>query len=232
MWLIDIWYLFAINFKSPYWNSPIFKFVILTALAVTIIFGGRKKISDILVNIDKKNYRKLKGAEAGLEGENLVWGELNKILKDDEKIYQNLKLNPNDKYDFDFVIVSPRKGVIILEVKDWSGTTTFYRNNIVRVDLNGKKRNKTDWEDPRKRINHNSNNLKKYLKSLNLIDLTIARAVVVVDGIVTVEDCGGIYIVKKIEELKKYIETRYERNLTEDKYQKLISALDKLKDNF
>jgi hypothetical protein len=229
LWLFCVWYIFAVDIKKTKWQDPLFVSAFITIFAVMFIYGGFKKFIDKMLGIYDKNEQSLKAAEAGLEGEDIVEAELKRIFKG--RIYRDLKLNPNDNYDFDFIIVSPRKGVIVLEVKDWLGKTIFYGDCIERVDLNDKKSKKWGWGDPRKRIKHNVENLRKYFYSQSLTNLPIVKAMVVVGDEIMVRGAGGVFIVKKIGELKGYIDTIHNKGLTKDSYQRLIKTLDRLQEN-
>ncbi len=231
LWLIDVWYFFAVDIKDEKWHNPLFLYVVTAIVVVIFIYEGFKKVVDRLDRINSKNYRSLKGAEGGFEGEECVKAELEKIFKNSEhKIYHNLELKIEErKFDIDFVIISPLKGVIVLEVKRWTGKSTFYGKRVKRIDKNGKASEKWGKKDPRNQLKNNVRDLKSYLDVHGLAKLHISKAVVIVGGESTVKDSGGVYIVNKIEELKVYVDSIYNKNLTSNFYQRLIKTMDKLR---
>ncbi len=71
-----------------------------------------------LSNIDKR---------CGNAGERLVLHQLKRCLSDDYMIWHNVPVGPRARQP-DFVILSPRQGILILEVKHWK------RSTLLRID--------------------------------------------------------------------------------------------------
>jgi len=85
--------------------------------------------------------RKIGISMAGHEGEQKVFKELSNILDDRYTVYPNYII-PGHKFDLDFLIVGP-KGLIVVEVKNFSNATVFSENEAVSVKDAGYKKETT-----------------------------------------------------------------------------------------
>ncbi|MFM2330457.1 MAG: hypothetical protein RLZZ494_2560, partial [Pseudomonadota bacterium] len=67
-------------------------------------------------------------------GERRTLHQLKRCLSDDYLVWHNIPIGPRARQP-DFVVLSPRQGVLLLEVKDWK-TTTLTDANRDAVTLN------------------------------------------------------------------------------------------------
>lgn len=74
-----------------------------------------------LSNIDKR---------CANAGERNVLHQLKRCLSDDYMVWHNVPVGPKARQP-DFVILSPRQGMLILEVKHWKRTTLVEANPTV-----------------------------------------------------------------------------------------------------
>ncbi len=55
-------------------------------------------------------------------GERCVLQQLKRCLEDDHLVWHNVSIGPRGRQP-DFIVLSPRQGVLLLEVKDWKRST-------------------------------------------------------------------------------------------------------------
>jgi hypothetical protein len=60
-------------------------------------------------------------------GERRVLHQLKRCLGDDHLVWHNVPVGPRARQP-DFVVLSPRQGVLLLEVKDWKKATLLNAN--------------------------------------------------------------------------------------------------------
>lgn len=138
----------------------------------------------------------------GVEGEELVDEELRRVL--DEKIYH---IFPNfqfkgSKFDIDFIIIGP-KGVILLEVKNYTNKLKFFDDHVNYV---------TEWneglanKDPRVALSYYKTQLHDYLRKEGFDNLIFKTAVVFVDEskVERASDKIGMYIIAGVNNIAKY----------------------------
>lgn len=165
-----------------------------------------KKIDSFLIKTDIK----IGIAMAGDKGEVMVFKELNKVLNENYTVYPNYII-PGHKFDLDFLIVGP-KGLIVVEVKNFSNATFFSEDKALSIKEVGFKQEVTKLvgsSDPRTRINTHCKVLNDYLNYLDFNNINIKKVLVFAKDHVTIEGKSNIYIVKKIEQLGKYFESLY-----------------------
>lgn len=147
---------------------------------------------------------------AGHEGEQKVFKELSSVLDDKYTVYPNYII-PGHKFDLDFLIVGP-KGLIVVEVKNFSNATVFSGDEAISVKESGYKKEVTKLvgsSDPRNRIDDYCKVLNSYLSYLDFDNINIKKVLVFAKDHVTIEGKSKIFIVKKIYELGKYFDSLY-----------------------
>jgi hypothetical protein len=155
---------------------------------------------------------------AGHDGEQKVFKELGSILNDKYTVYPNY-IVPGHKFDLDFLIVGP-KGLIVVEVKNFSNATVFTEDKALSIKESGYKQEVTKLvgsADPRTKLETHCKVLNNYLNYLDFDNIKIKKVLVFARDHVTIEGKSKIYIVKKISDLRKYFNELYndERFTTE-----------------
>lgn len=179
----------------------------LGAVASLVSLWLFRKIDSFLNKTDIK----IGIAMAGDKGEMMVFEELNKVLNENYTVYPNYII-PGHKFDLDFLIVGP-KGLIVVEVKNFSNATFFSEDKALSIKEAGFKKEVTKLvgsSDPRTRIDTHCKVLNNYLNYLDFNNINIRKVLVFAKDHVTIEGKSNIYIVKKIYELGKYFESLYE----------------------
>jgi hypothetical protein len=157
----------------------------------------------------KVNYN-INISAAGDEGEKKVYDELVKVLDDKYTVYPNYII-PGHKFDLDFLIVGP-KGLIVMEVKNFSNATVFSEDKALSVKESGYKKEVTKLvgsSDPRNKIDTHCKVLNSYLNYLDFDNINIKKVLVFAKDHVTIDGKSKIFIVKKIYELGKYFDSLY-----------------------
>jgi hypothetical protein len=150
--------------------------------------------------IDKK-IKDIKNGKRGFEGEDEVNSWLEEIIGK-ESIMRNVVL-PDNKFDNDIVVVG-NKGVITLEVKNYSNPVHF-ENDDYFCEKDGKLMQLSPTEDPRFEVRKHAYALRDYLDNNGFKDVSIKKALVFTNGKISWNGDVGIYIIKDKEALQKYI---------------------------
>lgn len=148
---------------------------------------------------------------AGHEGEQKVFKELSNVLGDKYTVYPNYVI-PGHKFDLDFLIVGP-KGLIVVEVKNFSNATVFSEDKALSVKELGYKKEVIKLvgsSDPRNKIDTHCKVLNRYLNYLGFDNIGIKKVLVFAKDHVTIDGKSKIFIVKKITELGKYFDNLYQ----------------------
>jgi hypothetical protein len=170
-------------------------------------------------------------SKKGDRGEEVVFSELSKFLFPDQyTIFRNLVL-PGRNSDIDFIIVGS-KGVIVLEIKNYSTKTVFTKDQANYRDKSGLLHFLT--RDSRESVQWQAEGLEQFL-FLNGIDVTPLKALVFVDSdSVELKDYKnnyGVYVVRGISQLRKYIDNLFENiSFTIQHCASICSILEKIKE--
>lgn len=180
--------------------------VLLGALVILLAQRVSNCLDNYLINKDGQ----IGIAKAGDLGECLVREELDKVLDDSYVVCANYII-PGHKFDLDFLIIGP-KGLIVVEVKNFSDSTIFSEQQALRVKDFGYRRETTmlvGKADPRTKIDTHCRVFNNYLNYLGLDNIKIKKVLVFPKDHITIEGKSRIYIVKKIHELGQYFEDLY-----------------------
>ncbi|MDX9779038.1 MAG: nuclease-related domain-containing protein [Patescibacteria group bacterium] len=161
----------------------------------------------LINNFFSKTDTEINKARKGNEGEKLTYLNLVKFLGNNYKIYKNFKI-PNRKFDIDFLIVGP-KGLIVIEVKNSSNSYIFTEKEARRIKGEGYSRKTTLLFgncDPRVKLINHCKSLNHYLYSLGLVGFRIKKALLFINGNISINDKSGVYIINGISKLREYIE--------------------------
>lgn len=102
--------------------------ILLSALFGFIFYPVLIGIKDVGSKVADKLLDDSDAARLGFEGESTVAVWLQELLPQDRyRVLPNVVL-PNHKFDIDFVVVGP-KGVIVLEVKNFTEQVKFFNEN-------------------------------------------------------------------------------------------------------
>ncbi|MDD4901730.1 MAG: nuclease-related domain-containing protein [Patescibacteria group bacterium] len=184
-------------------------------ILILIVLGAITGIAALAMSkwlesfFDKVNYN-ISISAAGDEGEKKVYDELRKVLDDKYTVYPNYII-PGHKFDLDFLIVGP-KGLIVMEVKNFSNSTVFSEDKALSVKESGYKKEVTKLvgsSDPRNKIDIHCKVMNSYLNYLNFDNIKIRKVLVFAKDHITIEGKSKIYIVKKINELGQYFDSLY-----------------------
>ncbi|QJX80950.1 NERD domain-containing protein [Priestia megaterium] len=123
-------------------------------------FLGREQLESTLHSSMDLSHSDIKG----LEGELKVGDLLAKHLPDDTYVIAHPSIG---KYDPDFLIISPRYGFRLLEVKNWNinNISNVYSNGAMRIASNDQTRN------PLNQVKKHIDEFNGYLKSLKISSL-------------------------------------------------------------
>ncbi len=189
-----------------------------------------KKIMNYLYKVDDKMIREIDKAKKGKDGEDLVFNELNKILDNNEyKIIKNYKL-PDKNFDIDFIVIGP-KGIILLEVKNYSNDFVFTKDKCFvstnhQEDLKLLPREK----DPRFKLQEHANLFTKYLENLRYFSIKPKLGIVFIkENSINIKYTDmGIYLINGLKSLTKFLadcysDNRFSKEFCEEIYKKLVS---------
>ncbi len=158
-----------------------------------------------LGEVQDKNLADAASAKLGFKGENIVAGWLDELLsKDHYSILPAVKL-PGHKFDIDFVIIGP-KGVIVLEVKNYSNKRIFIEDEYYQVKDGQRYVLSVDF-DPRFQVQSHVYYLRKYLEDNGLRDIRILKAIVFPKSdAANVIGSVGVYIASGFDALKRFFD--------------------------
>jgi hypothetical protein len=153
--------------------------------------------------VDEK-IEKARRAKLGFTGEDTVFGWLKEIANP-ENILRNISLRDSfgNTFDIDLMVIDER-GIIVLEVKNFSNSVHFENDDYFYENKEGKK-SLSLIEDPRSEARRHAEFLRNYLNNKNLNYLKINTAVVFPNGKVSWDGNSGVYIIKDKESLRNYI---------------------------
>lgn len=203
---VFVWY-FVVSMDWS--NAPLISSLIF--MAIGVVFGFIyswiiKKIGFFLARLDYKKYR----SRVGAEGENIVYKELDKILDDSYYVCRNYQI-PGHKFDLDFLVLGP-KGLVVIEVKNFSNSTVFLEDRVVSIKNYGYKQESRELfgkADPRVSLDIHCRYLNNYLNYLGYKNIKIKKVLVFPNDHITIEGSSKTYIVKKLNELDKYFTSAY-----------------------
>lgn len=143
----------------------------------------------------------------GSEGEEKVMQKIKEVYGPDYKVYKNFKI-PGRKWDIDFVIIGP-KGVLVLEVKNYTGQMSFYHKYVIKKI---KKASKKEEEfhlmgknDPRNQLIYHTAIFDQYIGDLGFGDIKINKALVFPEDIVKINENPGIKIISGLSGLNDFL---------------------------
>src|ERR1035437_4094597 len=144
-------------------------------------------------------------ARLGFEGENTVAEWLKQILpKDKYFVLPNFVL-PGHRFDIDFIVIGP-KGVIILEVKNYTGQFQFSDDEYFQIK-NGQKNVLPPSFDPRDEARRHAYYLRKYFELNGYNNVRILKAVVFVNANrMSIDGNTGVYVAGGFDSLKKFLD--------------------------
>jgi len=158
-----------------------------------------------LFKTEDKIIKDMDNAELGFKGEETVSGWLKQILSAEEYIILPNVVLPNHRYDIDFIVIGP-KGIIILEVKNFTGKFHFSNDEYFEIK-NGKKNALPPFFDPREQVKKQTFDLREYFELKGHGNARILKALVFVNkDSITIDGNTGIYVVNSLDSLKNFFD--------------------------
>lgn len=203
------------TFRSSYtsiviekkWLDVNFWLIIISMTIGMVFMYFLLKFKQYLDNYFDRAFEKIEISRKGIDGEKKVFSELRRLLGPEYTIHQNYNV-PGYKFDIDFIIVGPG-GLIVLEVKNYSQVIKFTPTDTWLLMQYGKIRQLLGKDDPRLQLNYQSDVLKRYLHFAGIKGFAMRKALVFINNTALIDGSSGIYIVKGIAELPKYVENIY-----------------------
>jgi len=199
---------YCIKYSAPIDQNSV---VIFTLMTMGLLFGLLLKWMTGRINsFFFKTDQKIGISSKGHEGEEIVSLEMKNILDEKYTVYQNFKI-PGRKFDIDFLIVGP-KGVIAMEVKNYSDRLLFFEDKIIKVRGEGYTRTVTELYgnyDPRNKLKNHCFSLNNYLQTMGLNEIKVRKVLVFINDNNKIEENPGIFIVQGVNKLKSYFASLY-----------------------
>lgn len=204
--LLNVASLFFSYKKDRVFNSDTLIVLIFMSLgaAVCLLFILMFRVLNKYFN---KKDKIINIARVGEAGERAVLNRLKKSLDDSYSVYPNFKI-PGRKFDVDFLIIGP-KGVIVMEVKNNSDYYIFTEEEVLKVRGSGYTREVTKLygnSDPRVKLSNHSKSINYHLYSAGIKGVRVKKVLVFIDTKIKIIGKAGIYIVKNLGEIDKYLE--------------------------
>lgn len=242
-YLIGIWLFLILYFsvkgsiESIIANKNNYIHLFWLGCLISGLFIGKysEKLNLIFFEYLDKILDKIGIAKNWIDWEKLVYEKLKEILNSSEyKIYKNVKIPWYDSFDIDFVILWPKR-LIILEVKNHSNQIHFFEDHFETTKRkNQYKREITEiWKkgsDPRKKVTDYWEHFSNHLQNQHFGKLKINKALVYTKDVATWEKTNWVYIVSGINDLEEYIkdQTFLDEKITPSVYDKLDKLLSKI----
>lgn len=191
--------------KDQNWANPMALLVVFSMILGALTYITCKWIlKGINMFFDHADNEQGK-AIAGDEGETKVLTKLKEILDDNYTAHLNYKI-PNRKFDIDFLVVGP-KGLVAIEVKNYSDRMLFFKDQAIKVQGSGYTRQVTKLDgdfDPRNKFKNHCKSLNHYLYSIGLSNVRVKRVIVFINDNNKIEENPGTFIVQGINRLNSY----------------------------